>query len=211
LDWAALRPMTELEFEKLSRGPGLPLKGEYAWGSTDITPATNISGPEDGTETITDPNANANYGNTTLNGGDSSQGPQSQIGPLRVGIFASTSTNRITAGATYYGVLDISGNLKERVVTIGNASGLAFDGQNGNGLLTSAVGFEGNANMAHWPGLDGTAGNGVTGAAGSGFRGGSWSDSSGLLNVSDRSEAALTSTQATGSFGGRGVRTYDGT
>lgn len=211
LDWTALRPMTELEFEKLSRGPGLPIKGEFAWGTTDITAASTISGNEDGTETITDTNANANYGNTTFTGGDATQGAQYQVGPLRSGIFASTSTNRVNAGSTYYGVMDISGNLKERVVTLGNSAGLAFDGQNGDGLLTTASGFEGNANIVHWPGLDGTAGRGVTGALGSGFRGGSWSDGSGLLRVSDRSEAALTSTDASGSYGGRGVRTYDGT
>jgi formylglycine-generating enzyme required for sulfatase activity len=211
LDWAALRPMTELEFEKLSRGPGLPAKGEFAWGTTDITAASHISGAEDGTEQVTDTNANANYGNTTFTGGDASQGPQSQSGPLRAGIFASTSTNRITAGSSYYGVMDISGNLQERIVTIGNAAGLAFDGQNGDGVLSAAAGFEGNADMAHWPGIDGTPPRGVTGAAGSGKRGGSWTDGSSLLTISDRSEAALTSTDATSYSGGRGARTYDGT
>ena len=33
LDWDALRPMTELEFEKMSRGPLLPNAGEYIWGN----------------------------------------------------------------------------------------------------------------------------------------------------------------------------------
>jgi formylglycine-generating enzyme required for sulfatase activity len=31
LDWAALRPMTELEFEKVCRGPENRIAGEYAW------------------------------------------------------------------------------------------------------------------------------------------------------------------------------------
>ena len=54
--------------------------------------------------------------------------------------------------------------------------------------------------------------NGVTGAAGSGFRGGSWADSAIFLRISDRTEAALTlSTAALNAFGGRRVRTYDGT
>ena len=204
LAWDALRPMTELEFEKIARGPSLSVKGEFSWGTTDIISATSISGSEDGTETIIDPNANANYNSITFSGGDASQGP------LRVGIFPSSSTNRITSGASYYGVMDLSGNLKERTVTIGNSSGLVFDGQHGDGLLTSATGFEGNANVTNWPGLDSTAGRGVTGASGSGFRGGAWSSSSSLLQVSDRSEAASTSTSATSSFGGRGARTYDG-
>ena len=33
LDWAALRPMTELEFEKICRGPNPPIAGEYVWGT----------------------------------------------------------------------------------------------------------------------------------------------------------------------------------
>lgn len=210
LDWVALRPMTELEFEKIVRGPILPVQGEFAWGTTGITPAINISGNEDGSESIIDLNANANFNSTILSGGDASSGPQYQIGPLRSGIFAQNGTNRITAGASYYGVLDFSGNLKEHVVTIGNAAGLSFDGRQGDGTLSSASGFAGNANTQNWPGTDSNTGNGVTGANGSGFRGGSWSDSSSLLRTSDRSEAALTSTSATNSFGGRGVRTYDG-
>jgi len=222
LDWDALRPMTELEYEKMARGPLMPVPGEYAWGTADIVAATTISGNEDGTETISDLNANANFNNTTLTGGDNSPGGLSvnQSGPIRSGIFAATATSRITAGASYYGVMDLSGNLKERVVTIGNTAGLSFDAKHGDGILTgfstdgkplaTITGFEGNANIANWPGLDSTPGHGVIGASGSGFRGGSWSDTSSLLRVSDRAEAALTSTAATGSFGGRGVRSYDG-
>ena len=56
LDWDALRPMTELEFEKMSRGPLVANAGEYIWGNQTITAATTISGTtEDGTETITHP------------------------------------------------------------------------------------------------------------------------------------------------------------
>ena len=32
-DWAGLRPMTELEFEKACRGPLTPVAGEFAWGT----------------------------------------------------------------------------------------------------------------------------------------------------------------------------------
>ena len=35
-DWAALRPITELEFEKACRGTAPPVPGEYAWGTTRI-------------------------------------------------------------------------------------------------------------------------------------------------------------------------------
>jgi len=45
---------------------------------------------------------------------------------------------------------------------------------------------------------------------GAGFRGGSWGDSANYLRTSDRQEAALASAAALNTFGGRGVRTYDG-
>ena len=210
LDWDALRPMTELEFEKVSRGPVLPVSGEYIWGTKDITAANAISGAEDGTETITTVNANAQYANTTLSGGDAPSDPQNQTGPLRAGIFAKSDSTQASAGASYYGVMDLGGNLKERIVTIGNAPGLAFTGSHGDGNLDGTAGYEGNATNADWPGIDAVAANGVTGADGSGFRGGSWADSADLLRTSDRSQAALTVTAADGAYGGRGARTYDG-
>ena len=211
LDWAALRPITELEFEKISRGPRLPGKGEYTWGKTDITAAAAISGSlEDGAETITTALANANFSNTILSGGDSGLGADYQKGPLRGGIFATGSSTRITSGAGYYGVMELSGNLAERVVTIGNAAGRAFTGNHGDGSLTTAVGYEGNADSAGWAGMDVSADRGVTGAGGSGFRGGSWEDSAVRLRISDRAGAALTATQSQRTYGGRGVRTYDG-
>jgi hypothetical protein len=204
--------MTELEFEKMSRGPLLPNAGEYIWGSQNIAAATTISGTsEDGTETITAPvNANANYNNTTFSGGDSSQGAGYDQGPLRGGIFAGSPSTRVSSGASYYGVMDLGGNLKERVVTIGNAAGLLFTGSEGTGVLNTTTGYEGNATNADWPGIDAQPQNGVDGAAGSGFRGGSWADTANYLRISDRLEAALSSTAALNTFGGRGVRTYDG-
>ena len=35
-DWAAMRPMTELEYEKACRGPLNPTPCEYAWGNTTL-------------------------------------------------------------------------------------------------------------------------------------------------------------------------------
>ena len=43
LDWAGLRPMTELEFEKACRGPLKPVKDEYAWGSGELIDAPWIT------------------------------------------------------------------------------------------------------------------------------------------------------------------------
>jgi hypothetical protein len=132
------------------------------------------------------------------------------MGPLRGGIFAGSNATRASSGASYYGVLDLGGNLKERVVTIGNTSGLTFTGTEGTGILNTTSGYEGNANITGWPGIDAQAQNGIDGATGSGFRGGSWADGANYLRTSDRSEAALTSSAALNTFGGRGVRTYDG-
>ncbi len=210
LDWNALRPMTELEFEKIARGPILPVAGEQVWGTTDVTAAAALSGSEDGTETISTPNANAHFDNTTLSGGDTGGGAEHATGPLRNGIFATSDSSRVSAGGSYYGVLDLGGNLKERVVTAGNAAGLGFSGNQGDGVLTSAAGFEGNANTGTWPGLDVDPQHGITGATGSGLRGGSWADAADRLRTSDRFEAALTESTAANTLGGRGARTYDG-
>jgi len=220
LDWDALRPMTELEFEKMARGPLVPNPAEYAWGNQTIAAATTISGTnEDGSETITAPlNANANYGGVPfVSGGDAAQGTGFNLGPLRGGIFAGSNATRISAGASFYGVMDLSGNLKERVVTIGNYYGIGgngivgFTGIEGNGVLNTTTGYEGNANITGWPGMDQqTPANGVDGALGSGFRGGSWADAATYLRISDRTEAARTDQTAQNTYGGRGVRTYDG-
>jgi formylglycine-generating enzyme required for sulfatase activity len=210
LDFNALRPVSELEFEKMARGPLMSMAGEYAWGTTDITAAAALSATEDGTETVTTTGANAHYGNVTLTGGDASSGAEYATGALRNGIFATSTATRVTAGAGYYGVMDLSGNVKERVVTLGNAAGLSFTGVHGDGVLTTTSGYEGNGDSDLWPGLDATAGRGVTGAAGSGFRGGSWANSADRLRISDRFEAALTSNTADNVSGGRGARTYDG-
>jgi len=210
LDWAALRPMTELEYEKMSRGPVLPVEGEYAWGSINITSATALSsGNEDGTEVVTNSGANAQYGTVILTGGDSVNGSGYDQGPLRAGIFATSSSDREGSGAGYYGVLELSGNLSERVVTIGNAAGRNFVETHGDGVLSTVSGYEGNATNADWPGIDALPSRGVTSAEGSGSKGGAWNSASSSLRISDRGDAANASTSATGYAGGRGVRSYD--
>ncbi len=211
LDWAALRPLTELEFEKISRGPLVPTEGEFAWGDIAITAATSISGADEtGTETILTANANANYNNISFTGGDSSSGADYSLGPLRSGIFAQENSTRVLAGAGYYGVMELSGNLMEQLVTIGNATGRGFAGTHGDGVLSSASGFEGNANELDWPGIDAVTSRGVTSAIGSGLRGGSFIDASTALRISDRSQAANGQASSFSDVGGRGARTYDG-
>ena len=195
-DWAGLRPMTELEFEKACRGLETPVANEYAWGTATV--AGNAYTLEN--DNATNEGIASNYSTSTGNASyDITDG--SIDGPLRVGIFAAHADNsgRITAGASYYGIMELSGNLWERAVTVGNATGRDFTGLHGNGALST----NGYANETAWPGL--TSGE-VTGATGSGFRGGHWSSSATYMHVSDRINAALTDTFRYSFFGFRAVR-----
>ncbi len=159
-EWAALRPITELEYEKAARGAdNPPTPGEFVWGTTsftapspgDIIPNTD----ENGAETLSD-TANINSNALAWSSGDGRSGgiAAGQTGPLRVGIFAASvanSTNpRVSSGAGFYGNMELSGNLAEPVVTVGRPEGLHFQGTDGTGDLTS-LGF---ATNTDWPGMD---------------------------------------------------------
>lgn len=191
-DWAALRPMSEFEFEKGARGPIYPVSNEYAWGTTAISSCTSVSSSGTTNEACSSTTTNCHYNNAGIGG------------PIRVGWAARTSTtsDRQTAGGGYYGALDLSGNVWERVVTVGNSTGRSFSGTHGDGALTTA----GNATNADWPGYS-TSALSVTGAAGSGLRGGSWLTGSTTLFIADRTYAASADTSRSSDFGGRLVRT----
>ncbi len=181
--------MTELEFEKACRGTGSVTDDEFAWGNTTITAATTISGIENGTETITNSGANCCYNFNSFTGGDGGQGP------LRCGIFATSSTTtRQPAGASYYGIMELSGNLWERPVTIGNANGRGFTGAHGDGSLDGS----GDANVSSWPA--------PATASVAGFRGGDWDIAATGLRVSDRNNAGNTNANRNNNNGFRCVR-----
>jgi formylglycine-generating enzyme required for sulfatase activity len=204
LDWACLRPMTEMEYEKACRGEAGVIAQEYAWGNTSITAATTISTTiptEDGSEIILNPNANCNINNNALSGGDGGRGP------LWVGVYAlPTTSTRVASGATYYGILEMSGNVAEMVVPASvNAS--TFTRVWGDGALDAT----GNHNASTWPAAGNQAGtNGATNNRFAGYRGGSWEDNPIYARVSDRYycvwpyDAAINS--GTRLTGGRGVR-----
>lgn len=177
--WAGLRPITELEYEKAARGKDIaPVVDEFAWGSTSsLTPTASDIYPdsdEAGLEIINNP-ANINRNSLAWVSGDGRVGgiAENQQGPLRAGIFAANAANRISAGAGYYGTMELSGNLSEMVVTVGRSQGRQFLGSNGAGELTTATGYEGFAPNTDWPGINSIdASRGVTNTVGTGYRGG---------------------------------------
>ncbi len=189
-DWAGLRPMTEMEYEKACRGTATPVPNEYAWGNTTIAAATGISNGGASNETPSNSGANAVYGSQT-----------NVQGPMRVGVFAKSGTTRAQSGASYYGIMELSGNLWERPVTVGNATGRAFTGVHGNGALSA----NGHADPTAWPEM--SSGE-VTGANGSGFRGGSCFTVASRLLSSDRGHAADPYSVRGNNYGFRGIRSW---
>lgn len=199
LDWAALRPMSELEYEKACRGfATIQPANCYAWGTINYQRILYVSGTEDGTETAATLGANCHcyeyyplyfsstyppdgqgqtyigtstrYLFTTLSspqcedvvpvhsspawtssylyylpiymcGNGSSQG----FGPVGAGIFARNATveSRESTGATYFGIMEMSGNMVEQCVDITSTT---YQGTWGNGYLTA-----GEADVADWP------------------------------------------------------------
>ena len=169
-DWAGLRPFTELEFEKICRGDQAVVDDEYAWGSTNIVKAVGITNPgEDG-------EVSSNDANVVYDGGIS--------GSLRSGALTDSDDTREQSGASYYGVMEMSGNEWEQVVSVVNSDGRSFTGSHGDGVLETTAGYEGNATNSDWPGY--TAGQGVSGGDGGGARGGNWEYEDSDLRVADR-------------------------
>ncbi|HCA43224.1 MAG TPA: hypothetical protein DEP28_08235 [Bacteroidetes bacterium] len=188
LDWTGLRPFTELEYEKMCRGPLTVVSNEYAWGNTNVVQIVNYSGVDSlGTVLPLPDSANCQY--NLVDGGMS----QFIQGPVRVGIFATANSNRTKAGASYYGIMELSGNTWERPVTVGNSTGRQFINIHGNGLLTA----NGDADVQTWPGVN---------SVGSGFRGGNWFRGTLRLRVADRFYANTPLDNRTSHRGIRGVR-----
>jgi len=183
LDWSALRPMSEMEFEKICRGANqVPIASEYAWGSTVVA---NVSIP-----------SNQGLANESWGVGNCNYIPSAGA-PIRCGALATGSSNRVSSGATYYGVMEMSGNVTEWVVSCATVTGRAYTGIQGDGNLDA----DGEYNQANWP-------IAATGA-GFGARAGAYTNNTtARLPISDRLHAAqLGTTKSVVAQGGRGCRT----
>ncbi|NNE32107.1 MAG: SUMF1/EgtB/PvdO family nonheme iron enzyme [Winogradskyella sp.] len=134
-DWAALRPITELEFEKAARGPSQPISSEFPWGTNNYDQLERYV-------TMDSELTNSN------------QSDESELNDQTRPVF----------GASYYWVMDLSGSVWEKVITIGNPLGRQFRGTHGDGILNF-----GNATNKDWPQSDDELG-------GFGYRGGGYYD-----------------------------------
>jgi formylglycine-generating enzyme required for sulfatase activity len=173
-DWACLRPMTEFEFTKAARGTEKPLPNTFPWGTSSKEKVQRI--------------VNTDGDLVFSNGIDESQ---------------LNDNNREIFGASYYWVMDLSGSVWERVITIGDEKGRNFTGLHGDGTIS----YYGAANVANWP-----LGNDETG--GFGFRGGgfyshdrSYHEFNPYSPVSYRMYGAWSGGARVESYGSRFVRT----
>jgi formylglycine-generating enzyme required for sulfatase activity len=180
-DWLVLRPMTELEYEKAARGSRSPVQGEYAWGdATIVSSPYSLSRYGDGQQRLSGrlsgTAGNAWYSSTASTGS-----------PFRVGAFSDGGTNsRRSSGASYWGILELSGNVWESVVSAGTAAGLSFAGQHGDG----------NTGSSTFSGLE----------SGIGLRGGSYASGANTLQISDRSRSNGTVGRVSGEVSDQGFR-----
>ncbi len=184
--WSGLRPMSELEYEKACRRfyPQLPDKGEYAWNTNNgvnrLSGLYELSYQGDQREQAVNylKNVNSGIGNKVN-------------GPVRCGLFATSATNQTQAGATYWGVMEMSGNLKELCANVN------YTTLNGGSCGTGVY----NANL--W---DKTANK-------YGVRGGGFSSADSSLRTSDRTEVMnyfTAITQRDSTVGFRGVYSLSG-
>lgn len=182
LDWSGLRPMTELEYEKSCRGTLSAVANEFAWGTTTALSTTGITNSGLANELASNAGANVCSNNAF------------SLGPVRVGMFAGSTTTRAQAGATFYGIMEMTGNVWERTISIGNTEGRSFTGTHGDGSLAAT----GESNVTSWPA--------TTTGIGTRLKGGSFNSTQSSMNISDRFE--VTDLASRGSnYGGRGIRT----
>jgi formylglycine-generating enzyme required for sulfatase activity len=196
-DWSGLAPMSEMEFEKICRGTAASVTNEKAWGTSLITDGyTMINdglGNEGVTEAITAGSGMANVATAT----------SLPSGPVRCGFAAKAATTRLEAGATFYGVMEMSGNVFEFVMGVAGAGTNFVGSAHGDGNLQFTPN-EGLSDVTGWIGQIFTT-NQAAGTAAT-YRGGCWGDVAAQLSVSDRNYSNNSGGAKSYYTGGRGVR-----
>ncbi|WP_116105915.1 SUMF1/EgtB/PvdO family nonheme iron enzyme [Lewinella sp. IMCC34191] len=178
-DWSGLRPLTELEFEKAARGPLYPVADEYAWGNPSVADTRydvenfGLANEKVAAYTL---HTTGIIGNATYL--DTNPSDRTEKGPLRCGVYAGSVSeisvsDRVSAGAGYYGNMELSGNQWEGVITVVDAAGRAFTNTHGDGQ----IGPDGYADVPSWP----------THVDGVGIRGGRSDNHRSFMRISDRS------------------------
>ena len=117
-DWSGLRPMSLLEFNKATYGPFKPILANGSCAGSVYPASGNVVGQ---------------YNGSTCN-------------PVikDVGYLANSNSSRQSAGASYYGIMDLTGvNTSEPVIKLNYFN---FTSQNGNGVLRST----GVSDISNW-------------------------------------------------------------
>jgi len=216
LDWAGLRPMTTFEFEKTSRGPLARLGNEYVWGTLNLTLAESTALNNPGT---------ASEVSTVAGNGLAAYGSLAANGPIRVGFSATGITTRETSGSSYYGVMNLGGNVWEMVAGGSNVTSLGYKltyANLGDGRLAATGAY----NTANWQSYNSIPYSTLGCGCCSSYimwhmelKGGSFNSASSTLRVSDRSKNSAppcgspapmgfgnAGDQRQSDVGGRGVR-----
>ena len=138
-DWAGLRPFTELEYEKAARGTKKPVAADFPWGNSSRDKVSRYYND------VGDLVMEKGFDEKDLN-----------------------DTNLEFFGASPYWVMDLSGSVWERIVSIGSEKGRSFKATHGDGTL----GPYGVASNEDWPSnKDGGLGYRGSGYYGLGMRG----------------------------------------
>ena len=130
LSWAALRPLTDLEYEKMCRGPEIPTPFQAAWGDAIYSfpgQRINVGTPQETVE-----NAGLHGVSNVIGNGQAAAAYVNYT--MRVGYqgYTGLATTRQSLAAGYYGNLGLADNLNEYYVSLRDAN-MTYQGTWGKG------------------------------------------------------------------------------